>query len=833
MNKKQRLLMVTSTLLILLTLFFSSEPLKISGNESAETFDLRKYIPIVWKGESQQAGKLIFGMSPNRSTAPSPTQYSVPNVRLLMDLGDPTDPENTQKVISHTHMQTNGDTNTTSTLNIVETMLEYGANPDVKEGAANLGRGITSFPDGGSISGNAIVAEGSKAESDDFKIKLEMTPDANNTRVYHTFTIENISSETKTIYPVKQVDTMLANNDTVPVYARGDNTGMYIETAEYEGGQPIEGGPTYRLDYITDVPNGPIAYNGEHQINLFTTVFGDDMANPTNTVENMATGEVVYAGDTGNDSGMFMAWGEQVLTAGESVVISYAVGFSALAPVELTKTVTNKTSPDEFSRIEDELEYTVTVKNDTDNVFEKAEFVDTLPADVEKPTEITVIDHEGVEIPQELTVYDEESHTITVSGLDLPARSQISLRYVVKVKESGAGKTLTNTVKLTAIDQNGSTMEAETSLDVPILDLGKVIIHYQDTETNGIAEDKIIEGSVGDKYEEEPIEIFGYAYKSTTGQATGKITKEDQVVTFVYEKQDTYQLIQKVTNASGDDMDKQDVGISEELTYQGSLIPDTTNLSEEEMATLYKEATITEKIDENLTDVKEMTLTTSDGVAVGTASYDADNHAVTGIITEADQLKLTESLILTYKATVKAEAQIGTEIKQKASAKVIYLLDENLVIPGVSNEVVSIVNRGELIFESAPEILGFGDDNKISSKDEEIELVTKDQDLSVKDLRGKGNQWSMTVRLVKELTNGDSLLAESMYYLKDGKEQVINENNSAAVYEKTTDSADSIHISEEWSGKNKPILKVRAGTARIGNYQGTIQWSLQDVPNLE
>jgi hypothetical protein len=280
-------------------------------------------------------------------------------------------------------------------------------------------------------------------------------------------------------------------------------------------------------------------------------------------------------------------------------------------------------------------------------------------------------------------------------------------------------------------------------------------------------------------------------------------------------------------------MDQQDVGLDEVLTYKVTIDPNSQEFTEDEAASNYKQIELSELIDPNLTDVTKAKLMTESGTEIGTATYDANKHLVTGKITESDNVNLLEKIILSYEATVHSETPIGTIIKEKAEANVSYTDSSTLNIKKLSNEVAVTVNRGELIFESAPKVLNFGIDNKISSKDKLIELVSKDHDLSVRDLRGKGSQWSMTVKLLDEMTNSGSSLADSLRYVKDGTEQIISKDASAIVYQKTTESNEIVNISNQWSSKNKPVLKVKAGLARVGNYEGTIQWALQDVPIFE
>jgi hypothetical protein len=412
-------------------------------------------------------------------------------------------------------------------------------------------------------------------------------------------------------------------------------------------------------------------------------------------------------------------------------------------------------------------------------------------------------------------------------------QDKVVLTYQVKVKSDAAGKTLINAAKATGQNPNGGLFEIEASTETPILNLSKITINYQDEKGLELAKSKVIEGTIGESYDEQPKVIFGYNNISVTGNPSGQFTETDESVTFVYSAKEMFTLNQEVLNSAGMNMDQQDVGLDEVLTYKVTIDPNSQEFTEDEAASNYKQIELSELIDPNLTDVTKAKLMTESGTEIGTATYDANKHLVTGKITESDNVNLLEKIILSYEATVHSETPIGTIIKEKAEANVSYTDSSTLNIKKLSNEVAVTVNRGELIFESAPKVLNFGIDNKISSKDKLIELVSKDHDLSVRDLRGKGSQWSMTVKLLDEMTNSGSSLADSLRYVKDGTEQIISKDASAIVYQKTTESNEIVNISNQWSSKNKPVLKVKAGLARVGNYEGTIQWALQDVPIFE
>ena len=66
---------------------------------------------------------------------------------------------------------------------------------------------------------------------------------------------------------------------------------------------------------------------------------------------------------------------------------------------------------------------------------------------------------------------------------------------------------------------------------------GSLTIKYQDMTGNPLVEDELLTGKVGEGYLFEPKAIDGYIFKEVTGSVSGTFTKEDQVVTFIYEKE--------------------------------------------------------------------------------------------------------------------------------------------------------------------------------------------------------------------------------------------------------------------------------------------------------
>jgi|GEM_PF-1251798 len=141
------------------------------------------------------------------------------------------------------------------------------------------------------------------------------------------------------------------------------------------------------------------------------------------------------------------------------------------------------------------------------------------------------------------------------------------------------------------------------------------------------------------------------------------------------------------------------------------------------------------------------------------------------------------------------------------------------------------VEGGYLNLISAPNTLSFGDDLKVSSKDETYSLKQFDKKLTVSDERAERSPWILTGKMIKVLENEKGYtLPDAILYKHQGQSKILNEN-TINVYENTSGNEGTIDISENWLSDEEGIfLHVKAGEAKVGSYSGKIQWTLQDTP---
>ncbi|PGZ57891.1 hypothetical protein COE58_24450 [Bacillus cereus] len=148
--------------------------------------------------------------------------------------------------------------------------------------------------------------------------------------------------------------------------------------------------------------------------------------------------------------------------------------------------------------------------------------------------------------------------------------------------------------------------------------------------------------------------------------------------------------------------------------------------------------------------------------------------------------------------------------------------------------VVFIYEKGNLEFISAPTSVSFGTNLQVSSADKTYIVKSKEGNLTVQDNRVAGQAWSMTAKLLEDMTSESDQnhkLLDSLHYYHKGQDYTFKKDTSLPVYEMVSTGNEPVNISDFWESKLEGlVLKVRAGQAYTESYKGTIQWTLQDVP---
>lgn len=488
---------------------------------------------------------------------------------------------------------------------------------------------------------------------------------------------------------------------------------------------------------------------------------------------------------------------------------------------------------------EEELIYTVELNSKLKEgtiLYNDFTIVEEIDPSLEDIKDVTLVDSSGKAVGT--AAYDKDKNTVTatLSAADgIPSTESLVLSYHGTVKadapegtiikeQATAGGSYVGTPEIPAKEQVSNEVQSK------IVNSATVLVKYVNEDGIEISESKSYELDENGNYEEHEIEIDGFIFDHAEGTTSGTAQPGENITIIFHYKSNQFEIVQEVSRLDGSSANA--VKNEEELIYTVKV---TSKLQSE--TALYKEFVINEPIDASLRDIKDVTLVDGSRKAVGKATFDSTKQAVIGTLTATDKVKGTENLVLSYHGTVKDEvaAPEGTEIKEQATAGGSYVGEPEIPAKEqTSNEVISIIIGGELIFESAPDTLDFGKDLKISLREESYPVITKDNSLTVIDTRGKGEVWSMTAKMTKLMVNGEHTLAESMHYFMNGQSQLMTLEASANVYDKVTDSDDAVVISDEWLETTEgPVLKVGKNEAQIGDYQGIIQWTLQDVPLSE
>lgn len=316
----------------------------------------------------------------------------------------------------------------------------------------------------------------------------------------------------------------------------------------------------------------------------------------------------------------------------------------------------------------------------------------------------------------------------------------------------------------------------------------------------------------------------------TPGVATITATTDDggYTATSTVSVVSSTELQQSVRKVDG--RTAEEVNLGDELIYTGIV---TTSLMSEQPTVYYKEFLVSLKVDESLEEVTGIKMTTFDGVTIGNIEYDDVSRVITGEINEEDQLDWSEDIIVTYRARVKQNLAFETEIKGEMSGIGSYT-NGMISQERRSNQVSSLVIKGELLFMSAPKELNFEIPAKISSKKQKYPLISTSEQLKVKDLRGNGSTWSLKAKMSQVLTHSSGReLPDAVHYRDNGVDQQLALNVEALIYDTVTYSAEEVVVSDRWNNPLEdtgPFVRIQPGEALKGSYSGVIQWSLQDVP---
>lgn len=859
-KKQWRLWLLSFLAIVALGVGATSQVSKLTAKETRA--DPPTIYPLTWKDDiTARGGKLKYGLSQARNVTVDGKSIPawVPNltymdnatteIRHIFD-GRPYNEEGYPSGSQHLKYITS-----TGAFNLVETDKEYGVSSIVSPASGVVV--LTDVEKNPLGDKEEITGTGFKATEKGLEVSVKMVSNGINSAVSHIYEVKNTSGVEKTFYPIKHVDTQLNFDDWVVVRSRGPGKGLYIEGREQDGRKDEK---IYRLDYIMDTEDSaqgihqPLYYRGFDQGYEFSKVFGPDKDNQgtADVIKdmNVPVGEEVLPliNDMSDpdiesqyhDSGIYMSWGKVTIPDGGTYKMRYDVGIRPLAELEKTKTAENLTSKDGKNRVGDTIEYTITMKS-PELAYKNLQVTDVLSEFFEHPTEdVTVTDVIGVNGNKTsypiADVYNPTNRTLTVpktgdEGLKIMREGEIALKFKVKLGANAAGQPIMNTAKVVGKTEEETTVDEEvtTKDPLPVENARPVTIKHVDMNGNPLVPavaDEIKKGNLGEVITITPTPLNGYAYDHASIPEPLKVTisTTDQEV-LLYYSENRFTIKQEAVKA--DNSSATGVKVEEDINYT------VTVESKLDASSKYKDFTISGKVTGVIENVDGFKLVSSlnPGVELAKPIYNPATGEFVATVQESDNVPSNANLIVTYTGKVEANAEPGDKITAEAKASGDYV--NGLVATEIkATDFVSTVTAGQLIFESAPANMSFGENLGISLTNQDYPLANNDAPLSVKDLRGSNNQWSMVARVTKVLTNsskGNHELPNALYYKKAGSNNLLEFEKDFIVTSHTTTSTGVVDISQTWNNPDdRPFVKVKGGEAKNGAYGGKIQWTLRN-----
>ncbi|MHC5372857.1 hypothetical protein ACYSNU_03565 [Enterococcus sp. LJL120] len=217
------------------------------------------------------------------------------------------------------------------------------------------------------------------------------------------------------------------------------------------------------------------------------------------------------------------------------------------------------------------------------------------------------------------------------------------------------------------------------------------------------------------------------------------------------------------------------------------------------------------------------------GTTLESTDYSFENGTLTF---SAGTLLSQETATISFTAVVESDAY-NTTITNTVNA-------EGKTIPGDSlTASSSVVNPGGVVLGTveivrAPSEINFGQIEYRAQNIRVNEANIIGDDLEVSDTRGASGQtaWEIKATVEKPMTldGGSHVLANALHYQYGDSDLTLLEDQSTTVYQKS--SGGSQNISSAWSADGDGLkLDVQAiDASRLGDYQGTILWTLEVSP---
>lgn len=189
--------------------------------------------------------------------------------------------------------------------------------------------------------------------------------------------------------------------------------------------------------------------------------------------------------------------------------------------------------------------------------------------------------------------------------------------------------------------------------------------------------------------------------------------------------------------------------------------------------------------------------------------------------------------------TISDDADLVSFIQAIIATGYYQLADENWQAGTINftDLTATFAFQGVLKFGDVTSALKFKD-TRISFIDQTV-LPEDDFDMGIVDTRAagttaKGGNWSITAKMSSDFTNGTNTLKNILYYQGDsGSPIAIDSTNDTTIFTQTnaSESAVPVTTSINWTASGAVGLRLLlpTGTTTTGDYQGTIQWGLNDT----
>ncbi|OJG96782.1 hypothetical protein RV18_GL001917 [Enterococcus termitis] len=213
---------------------------------------------------------------------------------------------------------------------------------------------------------------------------------------------------------------------------------------------------------------------------------------------------------------------------------------------------------------------------------------------------------------------------------------------------------------------------------------------------------------------------------------------------------------------------------------------------------------------------------------------------------ETDPTLVPKEVRVTFQVTVEQSA-VDKDLKNTAKALGDSPQEDPFVIgpvnPDATHKVIETTSNevglpggpafGILSFVSAPTALDFGiKTESLSGKTIAVDPDIIGEPLVVSDNRGNLQSWTMTATLIQPLANGEAIFPDAIHYVNGESDEVIT-GLAKTIFVHTNEAVGEYNISEEEWVKKENGFKIELAPGavnKLGKYQATIQFSLEDTP---